>query len=232
MTKTKLGIALVLVVFSIGTYLYASGSLPSFDSLKESRVELLELQKEHPLLAPLVFGLLYIVVVALSLPIATPLSLLGGFLFGTILGTLAVVVSATIGATLIFIATRYFFREYVTKHILAHSAIHTPPLSSFSDVLIARLIPLVPFSFINIAAGLTAVTTRSYALATAIGIVPFSFVYVLAGTRLGEIESVTDIVSPQTFIVVSVIGVVLFALNVVKRRFSDRSSQPQSSQSE
>jgi uncharacterized membrane protein YdjX (TVP38/TMEM64 family) len=56
-------------------------------------------------------------------------------------------------------------------------------------VLVARLVPLLPFSTLNYAFGLTSVTVRSYVLATAVGIVPGTTLYVMVGaygTRPGS----------------------------------------------
>lgn len=59
----------------------------------------------------------------------------------------------------------------------------------FVTVLVARLVPLLPFSTLNYAFGLTSVTVRSYVLATAVGIVPGTTLYVMVGaygTRPGS----------------------------------------------
>ena len=168
--------------------------------------------------------LIYIVAVALSVPIATPLSVLAGFLFGTAFGTVLVVFSATAGATAIFILARYLFRDFFSAK--AERFMATVKLEStkngFRDILIARLIPAVPFSVINIVAGLTHVRLRDYVLATVLGIVPFSFVYVHAGTSLAEIQSVRDIASTETAMILSRIGIVLLVLYVVKHFYSSR----------
>jgi uncharacterized membrane protein YdjX (TVP38/TMEM64 family) len=89
--------------------------------------------------------------------------------------------------------------------------------NGFRDILIARLVPAVPFSLINIIAGLTKVKVRDYVLATLIGIMPFSFVYVQAGVQLSEINSLSDIASSMT--VMSRVALVLFVLYVLRRFF-------------
>ena len=51
----------------------------------------------------------------------------------------------------------------------------------FTAVLVARLIPVVPFVVLSYGAGLTAIRLAPYALATAIGLVPSTVVQVGAG---------------------------------------------------
>src|SRR5438105_4960849 len=57
-------------------------------------------------LAPIVFVLLYAVLVGASIPGATFLTIVGGFLFGTVLGSACSVLGATAGATAIFLLAR------------------------------------------------------------------------------------------------------------------------------
>ncbi len=54
----------------------------------------------------------------------------------------------------------------------------------FLTVLTARLIPLVPFSLFNYAAGVTGVSLRAYAPATLLGIVPGTVAYTTLGGSL------------------------------------------------
>jgi uncharacterized membrane protein YdjX (TVP38/TMEM64 family) len=201
-----------------------AGVLPSFQDVQSSRDALRAYVEVHRVLAPVVFALIYIGVVALSLPLATPLSLLAGYLFGKVFGTFIVVVAATLGATLIFIIARYFFREFFEEKIRVYRG-GLSEIGTFSDVLIARLVPAVPFSLINIVSGLTRVSLRSYILATFIGIIPFSFVYVYAGQRLGEIHSIHDITSSESTMFLSRVFIVLVVLYIIKRVHGTRTTK-------
>jgi uncharacterized membrane protein YdjX (TVP38/TMEM64 family) len=216
MKKQWWGMAVSLAVCACVVGAWYAGFLPSFAEVQGSRDALRAYVDVHPYLSPFVFMLVYMGVVALSLPLATPLSLLAGYFFGALLGTFVVVVSATVGATVIFLIARYFFREFFEEKIRAYRG-DVPNIGTFGDVLIARLVPAVPFSLINVLAGLTRVSLRSYVVATLLGIIPFSFVYVYAGERLGELQSIHDITSSESAMFLSRIALVLVVLYIVRR---------------
>lgn len=222
----RVSIGLLVFALSVGAvvFFWYKGTLPSFDSLRGSRHEFSAYVDSHPVLGVLFFSFIYIAVVAGSIPLATPLSLLAGFLFGTFEGVVIVVLSATIGATITFLLSRYFFRSFFeekTKNMM--QKLHFKSTTNgFKDVFIARLIPAVPFSLINIIAGLTQVRLGEYVLATILGIIPFSFVYVHSGMRLSEITSIKDIASSASVMFFSRIALVLFVLYILRRYFTSR----------
>jgi uncharacterized membrane protein YdjX (TVP38/TMEM64 family) len=135
------------------------------------------------------YMLVYIAVVALSLPGATLMSLVGGFLFGTLVATGAVVVAATIGATIIFLAARTAFGEVLRKRAKGFLARMEEGFreNAFSYLLLLRLIPLFPFFIVNIAPALADIPIRTFVAATFIGIMPGAFAYVSAGNGLGAV---------------------------------------------
>ena len=126
-----------------------------------------------------------------------------GLLFGTALGTPVSIVAATHGATMAFSIARW----------LAHDAVERlagPRLQrlrawigtrGFLSVLYARLLPGVPYTLVNYAAGLTPVRLGSFVAATAIGCSPRAFAY----TALGG--SLDDLTSPEAIIAVCLLGV-------------------------
>lgn len=220
MSREKIGFVLVvLVVF--GIYLASLyGMVPSFVELRDLRHLFSQYVDMHPVLGGSLFILTYITAVALSLPIATALTVLAGFLFGVMLGTILVVLGATVGATIIFILARYFFRNFFESHFGARLSSVNEELraNGFRDVLLLRLTPLVSFSLLNVATALTKVRLRQYVPATLFGIVPFTLIYVKAGTRLSEIDSLGDVLSLQTLLVVSLVVASAFVPIILRRR--------------
>lgn len=135
------------------------------------------------------FMLLYVIVVALSLPGGLVMTLAGGLLFGWQLGAAATVIAATIGATLVFLVAKTSFGEG-----LAVKA--GPWLSSLRDgfqdnamsyLLFLRLVPAFPFFVVNLAPALLGVPLKTYVIGTAIGIIPGTIAFSVAGSGLGSV---------------------------------------------
>jgi len=78
-----------------------------------------------------------------------------------------------------------------------------------------RLVPVVPFFVINLAMGVTHISTRVFFLVSQIGMLAGTLVYVNAGTRIAEIDSLTGILSPA--IVLSFLLLGIFPLLLLKR---------------
>ena len=138
-------------------------------------------------LGPLLFVALYALLTVLLVP-GSVSTLAAGALFGPILGTALTAVGATIGATAAFIIARKGGRERVRRRVGERVARVDAWLTGrgFLAVLYARLIPAVPFSAFNYAAGLTGISFRDYVAGTAIGILPGTFAFVALGDALGD----------------------------------------------
>lgn len=209
MLRNKLffGIIFIVAVLFLISMLETYGIMISFDTLKEARMEIRYELMDNPIQGAIIYSLVYIAAIALSLPVAAALTVLSGFLFGGVAGTAIVVFSATTGATLIFILARFFFRDYFTRKLGSKLEVVDREMRDHGvrDIFLLRLMPIVPFSLINVAAALTSVRLKHYVIATFFGIIPFTYIYVKAGERLSEIGSLQDVVSLQTLIVVSLV---------------------------
>lgn len=209
------GKVITLLVILVGIVLFFwldLGSYVTLASLKANRQALLQFHKEHGLLTVVGFMAVYVVQTALSLPGATVLSLAAGAIFGTLFGTLYAVLAATLGATLAFLLTRYLLRDLVTHRFGTKLLSINRELEErgFSYLLFLRLVPLVPFFLINLAAGLTRLPLRTFFVGTLLGIIPGGFVYVNAGASLASIDSLAGIASPRVLGSFVLLG--LFAL--------------------
>jgi uncharacterized membrane protein YdjX (TVP38/TMEM64 family) len=176
-------LAASLVVFGMGWH-----RALTFENLALRRGELRQFVDAHVVAALLLYGLVYVCVVALSLPGAALLTMAGGLLFGVWTGAPVTVVAATIGATVLFLAARSSLGA-----VLAERA--GPWLERFragfesgglSYMLFLRLVPF-PFFIINIAPALLGVPLRIFALGTLIGIIPGTFALSYLGDTLDRI---------------------------------------------
>lgn len=140
-------------------------------------------------LALAAFMLVYIAVIALSLPGGLVMTIAGGLLFGWKIAAPATVVAATIGATIVFVVAKTSFGE-----VLAAKA--GPWLArlrqgfqenALSYLLFLRLVPAFPFVVVNLAPALLGVPLRTYVLGTFLGIIPGTTAFSVAGAGLGSV---------------------------------------------
>lgn len=199
---------LLLVSAAVIVFMRARGI--GLDSLITQRDRLLGFVQGNAVVAGLAFSLLYLVVVAFSIPGATALTLLGGFFFGPFLGVLLVNVGATAGALLIFLAARYLMRGALMERYGEQLSTLNKELerNGASYLLTLRFIPLFPFFLINLLAGLTPVSAWTYLWTTAVGIIPGSFVYALLGSSGATMDSSKGAFSPQLIAGLVLLGVV------------------------
>ncbi len=135
--------------------------------------------------APVIFVLAYAAATALAVP-GTVLTLAGGALFGVFWGTVYNSLGANLGANLAFLEARWLGREGVQRLVAGRLERFDRATRDhgFRGLLTLRLVPLVPFNALNFGSGLTRMTWRAYALATAIGILPATVVYTMFADAL------------------------------------------------
>lgn len=192
-------ILLILVLLAIAAFfLFDIGSYLTFESLKASRVRIQAWSDARPLTALALFFLVYVVVTALSLPGATIMTLAIGAVFGFWSGLALVSFASSIGATLAFLLARYLLREPVQKRYGERlKSINSGMEKDGAFYLFSlRLVPLFPFFVINLLMGLTPIRTWTFYWVSQLGMFAGTLVYVNAGTRLGSLESASQILSP------------------------------------
>lgn len=161
----------------------------SFETLQRHHEQLNAWVASNVPWAALVYAVLYVLLVALSLPGGALMTIAGGYLFGIVFGTLLAAASASIGATIIFIAARNASREFIRKR--AGKTIRRIE-SGFRENMVSymiflRLVPVFPFFAINLAMAFLGVPLRLYVLTTFFGILPGSAVYASVGNGMGAL---------------------------------------------
>ena len=159
-------------------FLFDGHELLSFSQLAENYTSLKASVDEQLATALLVFGIAYILSVALSLPVASLLTIAGGALFGWPAAGV-IICAATIGATIVFIAARTVLNEFFIKRTTGFMTKLEAGFqkNAFSYLLALRLIPITPFWVVNIVPALLGMRMNHYVLATFIGITPGTLIY-------------------------------------------------------
>lgn len=133
-------------------------------------------------LAPLMFILVYAVATLFFVP-KNLLSIVAGGTFGMIPGMLFVLAGATVGSVIAFLGARKIGRSSVERLAGRRLSQLDTRLGErpFLGILLGRLIPVVPFTLLNYAAGLSAVGFMAYLGATVLGMLPGTASYVALG---------------------------------------------------
>ena len=154
------------------------------------------------------FAVFYAAATLLPLPKAV-FTIAGGAVFGFWVGLGVVLVGAVVGSTGAFAGARWLGRSSVREMAADRVRRLDEQIGrrGFMTVLVARLVPVVPFTTINYVFGLTAVTLRSYIGATAIGIVPGTAVYIAVGAYGFSPGSWPFVIAVLGVIVLSILGV-------------------------
>ncbi len=184
-------LALVLLASAL---IYASGIWRhlSLAELRDRREALLGFVRAHPVLALEIYMAAYAVLVAFSIPGALLMSLSGGYLFGVLTGTAAAVAGASTGATAMFLVARTTLGEALARRVARGSGLLSRLQAgarkhTVSTLLALRLMPAVPFTLVNLLAGLVRMKLGPYVVATVIGIAPSTLVYAWTGYGLHSV---------------------------------------------
>ena len=212
MAKKKLILAAVVGVFISLFFVFDLGRFLTLEALKANRDALTAFYQKNPFVMAGAFIAIYIIQSALFLPGAAVFSLAAGAIFGALMGTLYVNIGATIGATLAFLVARYLFHDVIQNKLGARLVKMNRELEarSFNYLLLLRLVPVFPFFLINLGAGLTHMSLRTFFLGTMMGMIPGSFVFCNAGASLATITSMSEVASPRVLGSFALLG--LFAL--------------------
>jgi uncharacterized membrane protein YdjX (TVP38/TMEM64 family) len=134
---------------------------------------------------PLAFLIAHIVVTVAPVP-RTAFTLAAGLLFGPVLGVLIAVAASTVSALLAALLVRA--AGWQLNRLVRHGAVDKVDQRlrerGWPAILSLRLIPAVPFSVINYAAGASAVRLLPYTLATLAGLLPGTAAVVILGDAL------------------------------------------------
>lgn len=149
---------------------------------------------------PLAFLGAHILVTVLPFP-RTAFTLAAGLLFGPVLGIAIAVTASTLSALIALLLVRAF--GWQIGRLVSHPRVDSLDIQlserGWPAVLSLRLIPVVPFSVLNYAAGASAVHVRPYLLATLAGLLPGTSAVVILGDAItGDIDPVLMLVSVCT----------------------------------
>jgi len=198
MNYKKLLIFTVVAILVILFFVFGLNQYLTLDYFNQQKAGITEYHLNNPLPTALIYFAIYVLVTGLSLPGAALLTLVGGAIFGLWWGVLIVSFASTIGATIAFLVSRFLLQDWVQSTF----AKHIKPINAGIEkegalyLFTLRLVPVFPFFVINLVMGLTKIKTLTFFVVSQVGMLAGTFVYVNAGTQLGQLESLSGILSP------------------------------------
>lgn len=201
-----LPLLLVAAAFA-AVFIFGLDEYLSFEMLKEHRKTAMEWYQHNHFVAIVSIFLVYVLVVALSIPGAAWLSLAAGFLMGTVVSTIVVVFAATLGALGIFLIARYALADFFHEKAGATGRKMEEGFreNALSYLLVLRLVPLFPFWLVNLVPALMEVPARTFVIGTFFGIIPGTAVFCSIGSGLGavfdggEVPDLNIVFQPEIF---------------------------------
>lgn len=217
-----LGAIVILVAlffyFDLGRYI-------NLEFFQAQRAAVVDYYVDNRVVTIVAFLAIYIGMAALSLPGATIMTLAAGAVFGLPVGLVLVSFASTIGATLACMLARYLFRDAVQNRFGKYlGKINEGVEKDGAFYLFAlRLVPAFPFFVVNLVMALTPIRLWTFYWVSQAGMLAGTAVYVNAGKEIGQLESLSGILSPTLLISFALLGVFPIiakkALNVLSKRF-------------
>ncbi|WP_046080061.1 FAD-dependent oxidoreductase [Halomonas sp. HG01] len=233
MTKRRLLLLCLIVLAFAAFFLSGADQLLTLESLKAEQARFQAWLAAEPLTVAGGFFALYVAMAALSLPGAALLTLLGGALFGFGWGLLLISFASSLGATLAALIARTLARAPLERRFAAQlERVNAGIRREGAFYLFTlRLIPLFPFFVINLVMGLTRMRLTTFYWVSQLGMLPGTAVYVNAGRELGDLESLSGILSPGLILSFALVGLFPWLarglIGVAKRRrLARRFSRP------
>jgi len=219
----KILIVCAIIILIALFYSFDAGKYFSLGYIKASQERFALLYKEHKIMVMVAYMSIYITMSALSLPGAAVMTLLGGALFGFVTGTVVVSFASSIGATLACLVARFLLRDWVQEKVGGKLKIINEGIEKEGAFYLftMRLIPAFPFWLVNLAMGLTRIPLRTFYWVSQIGMLPATMVFVFAGKELGQIESLSGILSPGLIIALVLLGIFPIAVKKMIGTYKD-----------
>lgn len=184
--KIKLAVLLVVMVFLAIAVRFLN--LQAWLPIVLARVDSLGIW------APIAFIGIYVIATLCLIP-GSLLTLGAGVLFGVVWGAIYTFLGASLGAIAAFCTSRYLARTWLTKQIGSNEKFQAVDQAvgreGLKIVLLTRLSPVLPFTWLNYAFGLSQVSFSDYAIGC-IGMIPATVMYVYIGSLLGDLAALVS----------------------------------------
>ncbi len=199
---TIIGIIVMIMYYSgLSQYL-------SVENIKMHSTYLKQQVDENYFGSVLAFLVVFVTMLAFTLPVTGPMGIIAGFLFGLGAGTLYSMIAIVLGTTISFILVRRTLSQVMRIQYKDQLASFNERMKQygFSYLITLQLLVVVPYFIINTLAALADVSLSTFMWTTAIGSLPVIAIYVFAGQQLYMIQTWRDIFSMHTLALLAVLA--------------------------
>ncbi|MCX5706796.1 MAG: VTT domain-containing protein [Candidatus Omnitrophica bacterium] len=215
--KRELGFLILIIGLLLFWYLgrYIPLNIPAIQSA---------LSKFPLVLSSILYVVLYVVITFFIFFSKDFFWISGALLFGPFLSALLICIAETINAFILFYMARLLGRAYVEKQVSKKYQYLDAKLGriNFFWLFIFRAAPLIPYRFMDLAAGLTRISFKRYILAVILGspvkIFWIQFILYAVGQSVVTHPAVLAeyFLSHKTFFLFSLVYIILMGLAVFK----------------
>lgn len=204
------GSAFALLI-GVGGWFFAQHEAEALGWMQDNQQWLRDYMDAHPLWGAVAFTLVFALVLGLYIPGGIVMMLLIGAIFPFWTANAVANLGNLMGATIGFFLSRYLLRDEVqccyghrltriNRGIERHGWLY---------LIVLRIAPVLPSPVINLLMGLTPMRAFTYIWATLLGRIPMTALYVNIGAELGEIESLSDLLSLELLASLFLVGALM-----------------------
>lgn len=205
-------VALFLIALAIGFVLLRKSKINEVENLKKIILDSKEI-------APIIYIGLFSFLPVFFCPV-TILAMAAGYVFGMIPAAIYTCIGAFINSTITYSIGKYvaygLINEVATKkygEVYEQLKLKTHGKEGFIMMLIIRLLPFVPYTFLNYMSGAVGYDYITFITSSMLGILPGIFIYSNIGTNL------TDIGSRDFYISIIVFVAFLTTTTIIAKKY-------------
>ena len=131
---------------------------------------------------------------------------------------------STVGAVFAFLISRFLLRDFIQRRFQSRLKIINRGIEKDGAFYLfsLRLTPVFPYFLVNILMGITPLSIRQFTVASFLGMLPGSLVYANAGSRLSDIKSLTEVLSPGILLSFLLLAFLPWIIKFFMKFFSGR----------
>src|SRR3990167_1935528 len=224
--RREIIIWLILVILAVGIIIYFTQFRHVFTlaNIQSHRAFLLGMVEHHYMSAVALYLLAYILLALSSLPVPGIMTLIGGFMFGLVWGMIYAQIAAVTASMIIFLIVRHIVGKRIQNRYSQRFKRFNRMISKHgaSYLLLIQLTAIFPYFVVAFAAGITTVTWFTFFWTTMIGIIPGSYIYAFAGQKIGTLNKLSDILTPEFYIAIAIFISVIVVATWWRKHYLDK----------